>query len=49
MKFSFSKKGNLFILINILRITKVIQGEKYIIIVTILKFSNFVEKYESNF
>lgn len=47
MKFSFLKKGNLSI--NILRITKVIQGEKYIIIVTILKFSNFVEKYESNF
>lgn len=48
MKFSFLKKGNLSS-INILRITKVIQGEKYIIIVTILKFSNFVEKYESNF
>lgn len=48
MKFSFLKKGNL-LSINILRITKVIQEGKYIIIVTILKFSNFVEKYESNF
>lgn len=48
MKFSFLKKGNLSS-INILRITKVIQGEKYIIIVTILKFLNFMEKYESNF